>query len=520
MIVHLLDGTYELFRHFYGLRRFHAGADPPFGAVIGVLQTVLQTIEKGATHIGVATDHVIESFRNGLWPGYKTGDGVDPALLAQFQPLEDALAAMGVAVWPMVELEADDALASAARIAAEDKRVEKVCIWTPDKDLAQCVRGDRVVQVDRRSGRVINAGGVRVKFGVTPALIPDFLALVGDSADGYPGITGIGPATAAQLLNRYGGIEHIPISTLPEGQRSQALLFKTLATLRTDAGLFQDVDALQWRGPTDAFAAFAARLGDRRLLPRASNAAGCQSRSRRTARRSKNHRGPRRLDLLRRHGAVTEQLLGARRVRLRPAERGVGRLGFGLGGTAGRAAAARCLLVQDALHLLPGARDHFTDAPHLLGIHPMPWGTLAKGVPQVPELAVGGPPPIPPVTEPRSDLVHRLPAPREELLALRRDGVDLLSVLLDRRNIAHVFQHLQRRIDRAWAGGVEAAELFLQGPDDVVPMHWLGFQHVEDEILEVASGEEAAPAKRTWTSPRSTEHRMTLQSYRDISLCV
>jgi 5'-3' exonuclease len=203
MIVHLLDGTYELFRHFYGLRRFHKGGDPPFGAVIGVLQTVLQMIEGGATHIGVATDHVIESFRNRLWPGYKTGAGVERALLAQFHPLEDALAAMGVVVWPMVELEADDALASVARIAAAVEAVEKVCIWTPDKDLAQCVRDDRVVQVDRRSQKIRNAEGVRQKFGVEPILIPDFLALVGDAADGYPGLAGIGVTTAARLLNRY-----------------------------------------------------------------------------------------------------------------------------------------------------------------------------------------------------------------------------------------------------------------------------------------------------------------------------
>ena len=184
MIVHLVDGTYELFRHFYGLRRFNKGTDPPFGAVIGVLQTVLQMIETGATHVGVATDHVIESFRNRLWPGYKTGAGIERALLAQFHPLEEALAAMGVAVWPMTELEADDGLAAAAQSAADDEGVQKVCIWTPDKDLAQCVRGDRVVQVDRRGNKIRNAQGVREKFGVGPDLIPDFLALVGDAADG------------------------------------------------------------------------------------------------------------------------------------------------------------------------------------------------------------------------------------------------------------------------------------------------------------------------------------------------
>src|SRR5450755_1867174 len=214
MIVHLIDGTYELFRHFYGLRRFTKGEDRPFGAVVGVLNTVLQMIEEGATHLGVATDHVIESFRNELWAGYKTGDGIEPALFAQFGPLEEALAAMGVAVWPMVELEADDALASAAHLASAEARVEKVCIWTPDKDLAQCVRGDRVVQVDRRSQKIRNAEGVREKFGVVPELIPDFLALVGDAADGFPGIAGIGPVGAARLLNRYGPIETFPPEAL------------------------------------------------------------------------------------------------------------------------------------------------------------------------------------------------------------------------------------------------------------------------------------------------------------------
>jgi 5'-3' exonuclease len=267
MIVHLVDGTYELFRHFYGLRRFNKGEDRPFGAVVGVLHTVLEMMEKGATHVGVATDHVIESFRNRLWPGYKTGEGVERALLAQFHPLEEAFAAMGVAVWPMVELEADDALASAARIAAEREPVEKVCIWTPDKDLAQCVRGDRVVQVDRRSQKIRDAEGVREKFGVEPALIPDFLALVGDAADGYPGIPGIGRISAARLLNRHGVIESFPPDVLGD-KRDLALLFKDLATLRTDAPLFGDVEELKWRGPADAFAAWAERLGDARLLER------------------------------------------------------------------------------------------------------------------------------------------------------------------------------------------------------------------------------------------------------------
>ena len=271
MIVHLVDGTYELFRHFYGLRRFTDGEDRPFGAVVGVLHTVLQMIETGATHVGVATDHVIESFRNGLWPGYKTSYGMEPALLAQFHPLESALAAMGVAVWPMVELEADDGLASAARIAFQDGRVERVCIWTPDKDLAQCVRGDRVVQVDRRSQVVRDADGVRAKFGVEPALIPDFLALVGDAADGYPGIPGIGRITAARLLNRHGAIERFPPELLEE-TRELALLFKHLATLREDAPLFGDVDAIKWRGPTEAFAECAELLGDDRLLQRSLRA--------------------------------------------------------------------------------------------------------------------------------------------------------------------------------------------------------------------------------------------------------
>lgn len=267
MIVHLVDGTYELFRHFYGLRRFNKGNDRPFGAVVGVLNTVLEMIEDGATHIGVATDHVIESFRNHLWPGYKTGDGIEPALLAQFHPLEEALAAMGVAVWPMIELEADDALASAARIASADERVQKACIWTPDKDLAQCVRGDRVVQVDRKAKKIRDANGVREKFGVDPTLIPDFLALVGDTADGYPGLAGIGRMTAARLISRYGMIEDFPSTVLGE-RRELALLFKNLATLRTDAQLFSEVDELQWRGPPDGFAAYAARLDDARLLAR------------------------------------------------------------------------------------------------------------------------------------------------------------------------------------------------------------------------------------------------------------
>src|ERR1700728_451906 len=276
MMVHLVDGTYELFRHFYGLRRFTKDKDRLFGAVVGVLNTVLQMLEEGATHLGVATDHVIESFRNELWSGYKTGEGIEPALFAQFQPLEDALADMGIAVWPMIELEADDALASAAAIASKESRVEKVCIWTPDKDLAQCVRGDRIVQVDRRSNAIRNADAVQAKFGVAAALIPDYLALVGDSADGYPGIAGIGPKGAASLLTRHGAIEDFPPHVLGD-RRELALLFKTLATLRTDAQLFTNVDELQWHGPTERFSSCCARIADPRLIVRARKASGRQS---------------------------------------------------------------------------------------------------------------------------------------------------------------------------------------------------------------------------------------------------
>jgi len=275
VIIHLVDGTYELFRHFYGLRRFTKGVDRPYGAVVGVLQTVLQLIEKesGDTYLGVATDHVIESFRNRLWADYKTGAGIEPALLAQFHPLEEALAAMGVVVWPMIELEADDALASAAHLASKDKKVERVAIWTPDKDLAQCVRSTRVVQIDGRRKTIRDALGIREKFGVDPPLIPDLLALVGDAADGYPGIAGIGARTAAQLLNRYCQIEKFPSNILGE-QRHLALLFKKLATLRTDAPLFKKVETLRWRGATPAFAAWADRMEAPRLLERCEKAAG------------------------------------------------------------------------------------------------------------------------------------------------------------------------------------------------------------------------------------------------------
>jgi len=286
MIVHLIDGTYELFRHFYGIRRFKK-TDPPFGAVSGVLNMIAKMIEDGATHLGVATDHVIESFRNDLWSGYKTGAGIERVLLAQFHPLEEALDAMGIAVWPMVELEADDALASAAHLAAQDSRVEKVCIWTPDKDLAQCVVGDRVVQIDRRKNEIRDEQAIKAKFGVAPEFIADYLALVGDSADGYPGISGLGAKTAASLINRYGHIEQFPDGVLASKVASTgteqnkvkrsnrelsnlecALLFKNLATLRTDAPLFRKVDELRWIRPTTSFASVIERRGDTRLVAR------------------------------------------------------------------------------------------------------------------------------------------------------------------------------------------------------------------------------------------------------------
>jgi 5'-3' exonuclease len=267
MIIHLVDGTYELFRHFYGIRRFKK-TDPPLGAVSGVLSTVVQLLEDGATHVGVATDHIIESFRNNLWAGYKTGAGIEKALRAQFVPLEESLVAMGVTVWPMVELEADDALASAAHLAARDKRVEKICIWTPDKDLAQCVVDERVVQVDRRGKAIRGAAEVRTKFGVDPEFIPDYLALVGDAADGYPGISGCGAKTAAALINRYGALENFGPDVLNKENRALAILFKDLATLRTDAPLFKNVDELQWRGTTNEFPGVAEKIESARLLAR------------------------------------------------------------------------------------------------------------------------------------------------------------------------------------------------------------------------------------------------------------
>lgn len=271
-VVHLIDGTYELFQHFYGQRSFNGGNDKPHAGVVGVLGTVLKMLETGVTHIGVATDHVIESFRNDLWPGYKTGEGMDPVLWAQFHPLEDALRELGVATWPMVELEADDGLASAAHLAAADASVENIQIWTPDKDLAQMVMGTRVVQVDRRSGEVRDEAGVLAKFGVPPSRIPDFLALVGDSADGYPGVPKIGKKTAAVLIAKHGPLEAFPPEVLGE-HREHALLFKRLATLRTDAQLFQNVDELLWRGPLAGFETLAKELGAPQLWERACKAA-------------------------------------------------------------------------------------------------------------------------------------------------------------------------------------------------------------------------------------------------------
>jgi 5'-3' exonuclease len=270
--VHVFDGTYELFRQFYGARRFNEGVDAPLGAVSGVLHSTLHLVERGITHVGVATDHVIESFRNDLWPGYKTATGMEPNLTNQFHPLEDALAAMGVAVWPMVEFECDDGLASAARIAAEDPTVEQVCIWSPDKDLSQCVRGSRIVAVDRRNDTVRDENGVIEKFGVPPKFIPDYLALVGDSADGYPGIAKIGKVTAAKLIKSYGPIEDFPAEVLGSN-REAALLFKVLATLRDDIQLFESVEELRWVGATKDLAGWAEKMGDEKIVKRAEEAA-------------------------------------------------------------------------------------------------------------------------------------------------------------------------------------------------------------------------------------------------------
>ncbi len=269
MKVHLVDGTYELFRHFFGAPPHRNAAGNEVAAVRGVVSSVLQLLGEGATHVGVATDHVIESFRNDLWPGYKTGEGVDPDLWSQAWPLEVALDALGVLVWPMVELEADDALASGAAVADDDPEVEQIIICTPDKDLGQCVRGSRIVQLDRRKDMVIDEGGVEAKFGVGPASIPDYLALVGDSADGFPGLAGWGAKSAATVLARWTHVEDIPsdpaawevtvrsaakLATTLEECHQDALLFKELATLRIDRSLLGSVEDLRWRGPTSDFA--------------------------------------------------------------------------------------------------------------------------------------------------------------------------------------------------------------------------------------------------------------------------
>ena len=285
MIVHLVDGTYELFRYFLSPAAAFDGRTPEaLRAVRGVVGSMLAMLEGGATHLGVATDHVIESFRNALWPGYKTGEGMDPLLYGQFQPLEEALSAFGVVVWPMVDFEADDALAAAAAMAAADARVAQVVVCTPDKDLAQCVRGDRVVQLDRRTRELRNEAAVHQKFGVVPASIPDWLALVGDSADGFPGLAGWGAVSAATMLARYRHLEHIPklaaewdvpvrgalrLATTLAEQRDRALLFRELATLRLDAPIGVDVDALRWTGPRAEFAGWSARLGAPELHERA-----------------------------------------------------------------------------------------------------------------------------------------------------------------------------------------------------------------------------------------------------------
>lgn len=286
--VHLVDGTYELFRHFYGAPPHAASDGMEVGATRGVLASVLALLSEGATHVGVATDHVIESFRNDLWPGYKTGEGIDPLLKGQFGLLEESLEAMGVVVWAMVDVEADDALASAAVVAAEDPAVAQVIICTPDKDLGQCVAGDRVVQLDRRKGVIIDDAGVSAKFGVSPPSIPDFLALVGDSADGFPGLSGWGKVSAATVLAHYGHLEAIPddlaawdptvrqrvrgAAKLAAGlaaQRELALLFRDLATLRIDPSLVERVDDLRWRGPTARFAEVGSYLRDDDLVKRA-----------------------------------------------------------------------------------------------------------------------------------------------------------------------------------------------------------------------------------------------------------
>ena len=275
MVVHLIDGTYELFRHFYAMPSARDKDGREVAAVRGVVHSILGMTAAGATHVAIATDQVIESFRNDLWPGYKTGEGIDPNLWSQFPLLEDVLRAAGFVVWPMVEFEADDALAAGAEAAARDDRVGRVYICTPDKDLAQSVHGTRIVQFNRRTREVCDEDGVVKKFGVRPWSIPDYLALVGDSADGYPGLAGWGKKSAAAVLAKFEHIEHIPADPLEwhvnaanartlartlTAERDNALLFRTLATLRTDIPLFENVDALKWKGPTAAFAAIAKGL--------------------------------------------------------------------------------------------------------------------------------------------------------------------------------------------------------------------------------------------------------------------
>lgn len=276
MIVHLIDGTYELFRHFYALPQAQDKDGVEIAAVRGVIGSIRGMLNsRVATHVGVATDHVIESFRNRLWPGYKTGEGIDPRLFTQFPLLEEALAAFGVTVWPMVEYEADDALAAAAAKAATDPRVTQVRICTPDKDLSQCVSGTRIVQEDRLRRATRDEAGVVAKFGVSPASIPDYLALVGDSSDGYPGLSGWGAKSASAVLAKFGHLEQIPsdwrswgvncarpgaLSVTLERDRELAMLFRDLATLRTDIPLFDNVDQLEWHGPTPAFQQMKARF--------------------------------------------------------------------------------------------------------------------------------------------------------------------------------------------------------------------------------------------------------------------
>jgi 5'-3' exonuclease len=292
MQVHLLDGTYELFRYHFALPAHVTAAGEPVAATRGVVGTVLQMLQEGATHIGVATDHVIESWRNDRWPGYKTSAGMPPELLAQFALVEDVLAALGVVVWPMVEFEADDALAAAAVVAAADGRVEQVLICTPDKDLGQCVEDGRVVQVDRRKNQVIDEAGVRARFGVPPASIPDYLALVGDSADGYPGLPGWGAKSAAAVLARYGHLEEIPdlahqwdvqvrgavgLATSLAEQRDLALLFREIATVRRDAPVVASVDELAWTGPRDDFEDWCTRIDAPALVPRAQRLAAARA---------------------------------------------------------------------------------------------------------------------------------------------------------------------------------------------------------------------------------------------------